>query len=130
MPYTEEQSHSLYLAKRRQDTQGRPEIVARINAMIEEDAPFAEIQALANTGLTEKLNPEKEPPADIESPPLTGKGSGLKEWQKFARQVSTIEEEVIESLQRNDIITVLADRGIIEAPESLGFGKKAEDAKG
>lgn len=126
MPYSEEQSQSLYLAKRRHEVQGRPELVARINAMIEDEAPFAEIQAVANTGLTENVKPEKEPKTEVEVPPLTGKGSGLKQWQSFARQVSTIEPEVIEAMSRNDLITVLADRGVIEPPESLGFGKPVE----
>ena len=43
----------------------------------------------------------------------------MKKWRKFALEVSDIEEEIILSMGRNDIVIVLADRGIIEKPDFL-----------
>lgn len=117
MSYTTEQLSSLHLAKRRHLQSGRPEMVARINAMVEAEAPYEEIWKTASSDIREMVKPEK--PAEVLGhPPYTGKGSSTAAWQEFALRVSDMEEEVIFSMGRNDLITVLTDRGIIPGPDS------------
>ena len=118
MSYTEEQLESLHLANRRLEHTGNNQIAAKVNYLKSIDAPYEEIWAVAQANVTEMVKPEKLTDA-IPPPPIQGPGSGLKKWRKFALQVSDIEEEIILSMGRNDIVIVLADRGIIEKPEFL-----------
>ncbi len=118
MSYTEEQLESLHLANRRLEHTGNNQIAAKVNYLKSIDAPYEEIWAVAQANVTEMVKPEK-PTDAIPAPPTQGPGSGLKKWRKFALEVSDIEEEIILSMGRNDIVIVLADRGIIEKPEFL-----------
>lgn len=115
MSYTAEQSNSLHVAKKRHLHAGRPQVVAQIKTMMANEAPYADIWKIASSDVRSMVKPEK-PAEAIEPPPFTGKGSTTPAWQEFALRVSDMEEEVIYSMGRNDLITVLADRGIIEAP--------------
>lgn len=116
MTYTQAQQTSLYVAKKRHLSSGRPEMVARINAMMADEAPYDEIWKLASSDVREMVKPEK-PAEVIEPPPYVGKGSGTAVWQEFALKVSDMDEEVIFSMGRNDIVTVLTDKGIIKGPD-------------
>ena len=91
-------------------------MVARIDKMMSDEAPYDDIWKLASSDVREMVKPEK-PGEVIEPPPFTGKGSSTANWREFALKVSDMEEEVIHSMGRNDLITVLADRGIIEGPD-------------
>lgn len=114
--YTTAQLSSIHLAKRRHLQSGRPQVVAKIDLLVSEEAPYDDIWKLASSDIREMVKPEK--PADvIEPPPFTGKGSGTDHWREFALKVSDMETEVINSMGRNDLITVLADKGIIEGPD-------------
>lgn len=117
MSYTDEQQASLIIAKRRHLQNGRPQVVAKINLLLSEDAPYADIWRIASSDVREMVKPEK--PAEVfEAPPLTGKGSTTAAWQEFALKVSDMDEEVIYSMTRTDLVSVLVDRGIIEDPAS------------
>lgn len=119
MSYTKEQMVSLHVAKRRHLQRGRPQVVARINTMMEAEAPYEEIWKVASSDARDMVRPER--PADvIEPPPFTGKGSTSAAWQEFALKVSDMEEEVVYSMGRADIVSVLVDRGIISGPEDSG----------
>jgi hypothetical protein len=91
-------------------------MVARINKMMTEEAPYSEIWKMASSDIRDMVKPEK-PGEVIEPPPYTGKGSTTAAWQAFALKVSDMEEEVIFSMGRTDLITVLADRGIVQPPD-------------
>ena len=118
MEYTQEQLDSLHKAKTRHHYAGRPEVSNRIGVMIESGQSYAEIWAYAQSDIEKMVKPEK--PADVIPPPaFTGRGSGVANWRKFALTVSDIEEEIVLSMGRNDIITVLSDRGVIEIPDGV-----------
>ncbi len=54
-------------------------------------------------------------PALVDEPPRKGKGSGHKVWAEFAGLVSTIDDEVIDQFNRDELIGILVDRDIIDA---------------
>lgn len=117
MSYTDEQAVSLHNAKKRHLQRGRPQVVAKIKTMMEADAPYNDIWKIASSDARDMVKPER--PTDvIEPPPFTGKGSTSAAWQEFALKVSDMEEEVVYSMGRSDIVSVLVDRGIIENPEA------------
>ena len=91
-------------------------MVAQINKLMAEEAPYSEIWKMASSDIRDMVKPEK-PAEVIEPPPYTGKGSTTAAWQEFALRVSDMEEEVIFSMGRNDLVTVLTDRGIINPPD-------------
>jgi hypothetical protein len=124
MEYTPDQVQSLYLAKRRHDHAGRPETAALIDHLMGLEAPYGEIWKIAQADVEAMVKPEKVTDI-VPPPPFTGRGSTVAAWRKFAMKVSDMEEEVITSMGRNDLITVLVDRGIIEGPEGglLGVSK-------
>lgn len=124
MTYTDAQKSSLHLAKRRHLQSGRPQVVAQIKTMEAAEAPYEEIWKLASSDVREMVKPEK-PGETIPPPPYTGKGSSTALWQEFALKVSDMEEEVIFSMGRNDIITVLTDKGIIEGPDDTKTPKSS-----
>ncbi len=94
---------------------GHPEIVQRIDLAISEDKPFPKIQVLYKTS---EVTPEKKVEEVIYSPPpLTGKGSGRNPWRTFAKKVSDMDSDIIDSMEKSDIITVLTDKGIISQPK-------------
>lgn len=114
--YTDSQRTSLHVAKKRHLHAGRPQVVAQIDALMAQEAPYEDIWKIASSDVREMVKPEK-PAEVIEPPPFTGKGSTTAMWQEFALKVSDMDEEVIHSMGRNDLITVLSDRGIIEGPD-------------
>lgn len=120
MSYTDDQLESLRLAKRRLYSTGKPEVVSQIDYYMAQDAPYEKVWEIARADVEGMVRPEK--PTDvIPPPPITGRGSTTAAWQSFAKKVSDMEPEVIMSMGRNDLVRVLADRGIIDAPDDL-FG--------
>ena len=57
-----------------------------------------------------------------EPPPRVGKGSGMKPWQKFASETSTIPPAVIKEAKKGDLIAMLEERGIIPLVLREGIG--------
>lgn len=94
---------------------GHPEIVQRIDLALSEDKPFSKVQVLYKTS---EIKPEK-PVEEVvyDSPPFSGKGSGRGAWRAFAKKVSDMDPEIINSMEKSDIITVLIDKGIISQPK-------------
>lgn len=50
----------------------------------------------------------------IKIPPRHGPGSSTKNWQKFAQEVTDMDEGVIKDTGKNDLIKILEAEGIIE----------------
>ena len=48
-----------------------------------------------------------------EAPPRGGKGSGIDKWIAYAKLVSQIDDEVLESASKDDIIGMLEANGLI-----------------
>lgn len=113
MEYTTEQNYEMVQAQRELNRTGHPSEVTRIKVWMEEGRPFSEIQKIYQPV---KVKPEK--PVSVEvtlaHPPITGKGSGNLPWRKFAKEVSDMDPEIIDSMGKTDIITVLRDKGVIE----------------
>lgn len=116
--YTQEQLDSIYIAKRRIHHAGRPEIAARIDYLMSLEAPYEKVWEVAQADVEAMVKPEK--PTDvIPPPPYTGREATTEAWRSFAHKVSDMDPEIVDSMGRNDLIRVLSDRGIIEAPEVL-----------
>jgi len=112
MPYTSEQNLEINQAKIRLRRSGHPSAVQRIDLAVSQDLPFSKVEALYKP---RKVKPEKSVPveATYNHPPLAGKGSGTGPWQDFAKIVSDIDPDIIDSMGKSDIITVLKGKGII-----------------
>lgn len=54
---------------------------------------------------------------EIEIPSRTGRGSGLEKWQDFARATSDMDEDVLKTMTKEDIIAALEANGIVPAEE-------------
>ncbi len=112
MSYTSEQNLEIAQAKIRLRRTGHPSTVQRIDLAVSEGKPFTKVQALYKVS---KIKPEKQMEKMIyDSPPLTGKGSGKGPWQSFAKKVSDMDPDIIDSMGKSDIITVLRDKGVIK----------------
>lgn len=100
---TAEQIAEMNQLIREESQNGRPEIAARIRSALDRgevyEAPGVEVV---------------EP---VEQPPLGGPGSGKVAWVEYALSVSDIDEEVLESITKDDIIAMLRANGIIPMPE-------------
>ena len=113
MEYTTEQYFEMATAKRELNRTGNPSAVTRITTWMEEGRPFSEIQKIYQpVKVKPEIATEIEPGMD--HPPIVGKGSGNFPWRKFAKQVSDMDPEIIDSMGKTDIITVLRDKGVIE----------------
>lgn len=55
--------------------------------------------------------------AAYEVPPRSGKGSGVAAWREYADVVTDVEPDVLESMDRGDIIELLENRNIIDKEE-------------
>ena len=113
MEYTSEQLHEMALARTKLNRTGHPSAVTRIKIWMEEGRPFSEIQKIYQIA---KVKPEKpaSKEATLDHPPLSGKGSGNVPWRAFAKEVSDMDPEIIDSMGKPDIVTVLRDKGVIE----------------
>ena len=113
MDYTTEQYFEMATAKRELSRTGHPSAVTLITVWMEEGRPFKEIQKIYQPV---KVKPEVVTlPGDIPiQPPTHGKGSGNKPWRAFAKAVSDMDHEIIDSMSAPDLITVLIDKGVIE----------------
>ena len=112
MDYTTEQNFEMVQAQRELNRTGHPSEVTRIKVWMEEGRPFTEIQKIYRPV---KIKPEKLlPEVVVDHPPMVGKGSGNLPWRAFAKQVSDMDPEIIDSMGKQDLITVLRDKGVIE----------------
>lgn len=86
---------------------GRPEVAATIDAAIRAD----DLESLDPAVLrTDGTSPAKAVALDVTPPARHGKTS---EWRTYAKKVSDIEDEVIDGLGREDLVTMLKANGII-----------------
>ena len=63
--------------------------------------------------LTDSVEAPTPPPLP-DPPPRGGKGSGVKNWLEYAKLVSHIDDEVLKSAQKDDIIGMLEANGLLE----------------
>jgi hypothetical protein len=112
MTYTSEQNLEIAQARIRLRRTGHPSTVQRIDLAVSENKPFSKVQALYRVS---EVKPEKKMEEVIYVPPnTTGKGSGVTNWRSFAKKVSDMDPEIIDSMEKSDIITVLRDKGVIQ----------------
>jgi len=114
MTYTTEQHYEMAEAKKRLNRTGHPSAVTRITVWMEEGRPFSEIQKIYQPVTVKPEVPVSKPTSDIVAPPKSGLGSGTEKWQDFAKEVSDMDHEIIDSMGKQDLITVLKDKGIID----------------
>lgn len=106
-------AENLYDIMRVYREQGEPEKAAQIQRAI--DAGEAPPKDLINP---KRLKPEVEVEDEgIEIPPRKGPGSSKKAWQDFAKQVSDLEPEIIDSMDQAEVIKALEVRGVIPREE-------------
>ena len=83
---------------------GRPQDAQKLRQALDAGM-FAEL-----TDSVEAPTPEPIP----DPPPRRGKGSGIRHWLEYAQLVSRIDDEVLESAQKDDIIGMLEANGLID----------------
>lgn len=98
-------------AQREWENRGRPEKAGDIQRLINagEEVPesllhTSKVKPQANADAAESYSP----------PPRKGKGSGKEAWREFAGQVTDVEVDVLEAMDRDDVIELLVSRGVIE----------------
>lgn len=116
MGYSTDEKQILALTRDELDRTGAPELIAKMDLLEEEGASFSQLMKVAKSYDPVSVKPEKATEV-VSHPPLSGKGASNKAWKEFALQASDMDPEVIDSMGMRDIITVLADKGIITLPE-------------
>lgn len=96
---------------------GRPQDAQKLQQALDAGV-YAEL-----TGSVEAPKPEPLP----DPPPRRGKGSGMEAWLEYAQLVSQIDDEVLESAQKDDIIGMLEANGLLEKLPSSDAGKDQDD---
>lgn len=104
-PSEEEVQHAI----REQFRRGRPEKALKIRELVAAGEPIP-YDLLDFEG---KLRSEKAVSGVLEAPPRSGKGSGEKNWKTFAKQTSDLDEAVIDSMSRDELIEMLEAKEII-----------------
>ena len=82
---------------------GRPQDASKLRQALDAGV-YAEL-----TDSIEAPTPELPEP-----PPRGGKGSGVAKWLEYAQLVSQIDDEVLESAQKDDIIGMLEANGLLD----------------
>lgn len=104
MALTTEQIAEMRKRLRAESEAGRPEISAGIQAAIDAGEFYED--------------PEVEEVAEVEQPPISGPGSGKAAWVEYARSISDIDDEVLDSITREDILAMLRANGLVPMPEA------------
>lgn len=120
--YTQDQLGKLAITTRQLHQTGTPQEAIKIELQMEARIPYEEIvfpHERPTSGPLAPIRPETNiNPTLVDEPPRSGKGSGHKSWAEFASLVSTIDDEVLEQFSRDEIISILVDRDIIDASDS------------
>ena len=103
MPLSERQKADMHEKIRAYSVAGEPEKAAPVRQALENDAAYVE--------------PEVEEVEIVPVPPMNGPGASKKAWVAYALAISDIDEEVLESVKKSDIIAMLRANGFIAMPE-------------
>lgn len=126
--YSNDQIDKLAIANRNLIRTGYPQRASKLVQQMRDSVPFSEINVTDEFITSNDLRPET--PIDItlvDIPPRHGKGSGHDAWAEFASLVSDMDTEVIDQFGRNEIISILEDRDIINAePEGAVLQSSSE----
>lgn len=117
MSYTTEQEGVLWQAEKDLRRTGNPSLATRVAIAKAEGRPFNEIQELIHGEAVKDVTPEVPIMEIPPHPAFTGNKGTNAAWRAFAKQVSDMDPEVIDSMGRSDIVTILGDKGIITPPE-------------
>ena len=99
---------------------GHPEWANRLQLQIDAQVPFFQIELPEDiaAGESAQIHPETQVAVHLlELPPRQGTGSSADTWRAFARMVSNITTDVLDNMGRDDIVSILEDRGIIPPVE-------------
>lgn len=111
MGLTTEQRNAIYNRKREYSLSGDPMSVLHLQRALDADE-MPDPTLMADTGV--KTDVPLAGGVEVEIPPRSGKGSGIKAWRKFAALVTDIDAEVLSRMtSRNDIIKMLEAKGNI-----------------
>lgn len=105
--FTSKQRAAITEARKDFDRTGFPEKVARLNKMVEDEESFSKIDDFI-TGKDQAVT---------DQPPLSGKGSGKTAWQNYAKAVTDMDPETVDSMEKDDLISVLTDEGFIASED-------------
>lgn len=109
-----------------QPTLGEVEDLVRRFSRLGKPEKGTKLRHLFNAGEpipSELLDPEgkvksEKPVFDaLPLPPRSGRGSGHEKWMEFALKVSDFDKAVLKKLNRDEVVELLEDRGIIERIE-------------
>ena len=103
MVLTQEQVAEMVGQIRAERTAGRPEVAAQIRRALDNGQVYGEIIV------------DEEYDTSIPKPPPThGKGSKTAAWVEFALTYSDLDEEIIRTSTKSDLIQMLKAYGVIE----------------
>ena len=117
MEYTDKQRGAMWQAQKDFRITGNPGKAQKVALMIENEHSYQDIMSYVEGGRPTTVKPEV-PTTDLPPiPDYTGTKATNKAWRSFAKKVTDMEPDVIDSMGRSDIITILSDKGIIPGPE-------------
>ena len=99
---TSEQKAEMMVQYRELKRTGKPELAYPILTALE--------AGVYRTVEESALEPDPGP----QPPPRHGIGSGKKEWRAYAKEVSVMDDEIIDSFSRKDVIKALEANGLLE----------------
>lgn len=111
MSYTVEQLEEFGKIKSELYRTGHPTVSLRMELLMEQGVPFDEVLKVNQERYARAVKPEV-PVVDLPPPPT--KNATNAKWRAFAKKVSDMEPEVIDSMGRTDIRKILVDKGIID----------------
>lgn len=103
----------INMAIREHSRRGRPELSYKLRSLVAsgEEIPHELLD------YDRAVRPENPVSGKLEVPPRGGQGSGKKAWVEFAAAASDMDEAVLDSMDRDEIIELMEDRGIIDPEE-------------
>lgn len=100
--------NAIRQAIRKHKLAGKPEVAAKITALVAEGSPVPR-----HLVYDSDIKPEKFLPKNLEIPPRAGPGATHEAWLEFALDTTDMEREVVEKMSRKDIISMLEVKKVI-----------------
>lgn len=106
MKYSDKQQTEIDERVRNFEKRGQPERAHKLRVQVADGVAFDELEG--------KPADVQEEADELPEPPRAGPGSGVDAWRAFAKEVSDLDDEVIDAMGRDEIVSTLEEAEIIE----------------
>jgi hypothetical protein len=109
MSYTDKETNTILERRRTFNRKGQPEKAAALMLQYENEVDFDKL-----------LGSDEDKQAEVDEmphPPRSGPGSGKDAWQSFAKEISDLEDDVIDKMKREEIVQFLEEADLIEVED-------------